>query len=141
MKEREVFGIKFKSLRDYVTLLGYNKFLTITMINKQYGGLENLAKRKLKIENPDLVRQKLLELLAQKDQKNFYGVSDSNTNADKIAAAFIRSKLIDISENELANVARLLGISISNTEIQDIKKLLKDFSLNFQADDMKIALR
>ena len=141
MKEREVFDIKFKSLRDYVTLLGYKKTLTITMINNQYGGLENLAKRKLKIENPDLVRQKLLELLEKRDRKNLRNETDNGTNQEKIAAAYIRSKLIDISENDLANVARLLGISISNTEIQEIKNLLKDFSLNFQADDMKIALR
>lgn len=140
MKIRTVYGVSFKSLSELVKLLGYKKALNITTINKQYGGLESLVQKRFGLTDENEIRKKLIALKEYADNNKIEKIMP-DSNAEKIAAAFIRSKLIDISENELANVARLLGISISNTEIQDIKKLLKDFSLNFQADDMKIALR
>ena len=57
-----VYGVEFKNVSAFCRALGYSHAFSKTLINKQYGSLENMAKTRLNLPYDYQLREKLLEL-------------------------------------------------------------------------------
>ena len=90
-KKVEIYGLVFNSMADLCRLLGYTSSLSKSFVLKQYGSLEQLIKVRLRVDNDEQAKAKLLELLEQKDDKKIQNVSNLETKEQKCAKAYINA--------------------------------------------------
>lgn len=89
-KALQVFGVEFASATDFFKTLGYIAPLSDGAVLKRYGSHEQLFKRRYKIDSDEQAKNKLLELMGQKEQpKEQKAYIDDGDPVLKCARAFV----------------------------------------------------
>jgi len=69
-----IYDVEFKQKRDLFLALGYSGLVGSVVVNKQYGGLENLIKTRLQLTDTKDIQAKLTEL-----RDKYYKMLANNT--------------------------------------------------------------
>lgn len=93
-----VYGIDFKNLAEFCTLLGYKGNLSTKFVIKRYGSFENMAKVRLRVDSDEQAKAKILELLEQKPNEKIQNISNLGAKEIKCAKAYINA-LINKGDN------------------------------------------
>ena len=84
-----VYGIDFKNLAEFSSLLGYKANLSAAFVAKRYGTFEDMAKVRLRTDSDEQAKQKLLELMGQKDEQKEQKAYIDDSPVIKCARAFV----------------------------------------------------
>lgn len=65
LKKVEVYGLKFNSMQELLTTLGYNSKISFNQVIKRFGSVEAFIKQRLHTETDDQTAETLRSLLLQ----------------------------------------------------------------------------
>lgn len=112
----KVFGLDFKTTAELCKTIGYSASLSKSFINQRYGTLENMVKTRLRVDNDEQAKQKLLELMGQKDEPKEQKTCIDDSPVIKCARAFVTACI--------------------NKGLKDDKSLLDGLMLAFNINDI-----
>ena len=111
-----VFGLDFKTTADLCKTIGYSASLSKSFINQRYGTLENMVKTRLRIDDDEQAKAKLLELLGQKDEP--------------------KEQKAYIDDSPVVKCARAFVTACINKGLKDDKSLLDGLMMAFNINDI-----
>ena len=111
-----VYGLQFESLSALCKVLGYNTNVSSAFISKRYGTIEQLIKVRLRVNTDEQAKQKLLELMGQKEQPKEQKAYIDDSPVIKCARAFVTACI--------------------NKGLKDDKSLLDGLMLAFNISDI-----
>lgn len=118
-KELTVYGMKVESMQKFCTLLGYKARFSQPYAIKVYGSLENMVKKRFGINSDAAAKEKLANLLRQKEKAELIRVSHI-TKEDQCAFAYI-NHLINKGDDEALKIL----CSSFNTEPENVLASVK----------------
>ena len=115
----QIYGVSFRMFKDLQLAIGYKTPMAITQINKQYGGIEQLIKNKLGLEDETEIKKKLQEL---RDQ--YYAGSTVPIKSNVLQFLQASNKLLSNTQKESLYTAIATA---TGTDIEQLKEDVKDF--------------
>lgn len=120
-----VYGVSFESLSALCKTLGYNTNFSLNFVQKRYGSLEALIKVRLRVDDDEQAKQKLLELMGQKETSQETKKDDVVTQCAK---AYIKSVLNqEVNLQSLEVLMRAFSLQDQKTVIDKIEELKNEF--------------
>lgn len=75
----ETYGIQFKSLRSLLRCLGYGGVMSQKSVLQNYGGIDQLVKKRLGLDDPVEIKRALI--LCKKKETKAFNIDDLEDNA------------------------------------------------------------
>lgn len=133
MDKYEYRGLKFKSFRAFIKMLGYNSNLSKKWINLKYGSLDNLVMLKLNLKAKNEIVPALKILLNNNKNDSSNVLKTSNYLLTLQAKAIIKT-ILTKNINDIAaykNVFITFGILPTDENIENYKKEIEKFLKEF----------
>ncbi len=113
MEQFIIFGLTFKSKRDFTTLLGYKAQLSDKIIQLKYGGSwENVARVRFKGRSDEYIKEQLAILSRISLNRKKYEAATQN-----ILNLLWEVSDADLKKNLIRNTAQKLGIRVDDLEV------------------------
>ena len=114
-----VFDIEFKSLRALLRLLGYNAVMSQNSIKKYYGSIEQMISQRLNIEDPALIKSKLLELKHANEN-----LAINSNSIDPVCFTVLRAIYMQCDDS-LRNTVIATIASVNNMQTDELKQKIE----------------
>ena len=119
-----VYGLQFESLSALCKVLGYNTNVSSAFISKRYGTIEQLIKVRLRVNTDEQAKQKLLELMGQKDEPKEQKTCIDDSPVMRCAHAYINGLINKGDSVMLDNLVLAFGVDRDDVlkAVEQIKK-------------------
>lgn len=106
-----VYGVDFKNVSELCKLLGYKNSFAMSFIKQKYGTIEDMVKQRLKLDYDYEIKQKLLTLKNEQQEKSENAMCDPAARA--VLQAIYNQTNEDVKSITVASVAAVLKVDAS----------------------------
>lgn len=120
MSKITIYGVKFERIADLFKVLGFSSAQSKSYVLQTFGSYENMTARKLKLSDPNQIRERLTALKAGGAQTS---ESDGLNGAVQACLTAAWSRLSE-SDRELIIQSTAIALKVSASELSERLKAL-----------------